>query len=136
MESSCRYLDKHEEPASVVKGIRVIEKARMVIQHLGNDTIAFVPGMLGMVSLGHFTEKYDKFAYSAIFPFSVSHSAETVMENAPDVLSEEELEKALNESLTAITMGLDENIECPYRYEKYSWLMERYNKSFPLLKQQ
>lgn len=51
-----------------------------------------------------------------------------VMENAPDVLSEEELEKALNESLTAITMGLDENIECPYRYEKYSWLMERYNK--------
>lgn len=78
------FWNKHEEPASVVKGIRVIEKARMVIQHLGNDTIAFVPGMLGMVSLGHFTEKYDKFAYSAIFPFSVSHSAETVMENAPD----------------------------------------------------
>lgn len=51
-----------------------------------------------------------------------------VMENAPVLLSDEELKKALNESWTAITMGLDENIECPYRYEKYSWLMEQYNK--------
>lgn len=51
-----------------------------------------------------------------------------VMENAPDILSSDELKKALNESCTAITIGLDENIECPNRYEKYAWLKEQYNK--------
>ena len=74
------------EPASLpgLDRVHAIPEARMLMQHRGWEAVSFVPGMLGMVSLGHFTEKYDKFAYSAIFPFSVSHSAETVMENAPD----------------------------------------------------
>lgn len=65
-------------------GVHRIEPARMLIQHRGWDVSAYVPGMLGMRSLGHFTEKYDKFVYSTAFPFSVSHTTETFMEAAPD----------------------------------------------------
>lgn len=60
------------------------ELGRRLIQHRGWDTTMYEVGMLGMKSLGHFTEKYDKFAYSSSSPFSVSHTDETIEESAPD----------------------------------------------------
>ena len=65
-------------------GIHIIRQARMLIQHRGWDVSAYVPGMAGMKSLGHFIEKYDKFVYSTAFPFSVSHSDDAFMDAAPD----------------------------------------------------
>ena len=60
------------------------ELGRRLIQHRGWDVTMYEPGMLGMRSLGHFTEKYDKFAYSSSSPFSVSHSNESIEEAAAD----------------------------------------------------
>ena len=60
------------------------ELGRRLIHHRGWDATMYDPGMYGMRSLGHFTEKYDKFAYSSASPFSVSHSDETIAEAAPD----------------------------------------------------
>ena len=60
------------------------ELDRRLLQHRGWDVTMYEPGMLGMRSLGHFTEKYDKFAYSSSSPFSISHSNESMEEAAAD----------------------------------------------------
>ena len=71
-------------PLPKLDNIHTVEEAKMLFQHRGLETVSFVPGMLGMNSLGYFTDKYDKFAYSSAFAFSVAHTAETIEENAPD----------------------------------------------------
>lgn len=63
---------------------RYIPEAFMLIKHRGWETSVVVPGMNGMTSLGHFTEKYDKFVYSSRFCFSVSHGNDSLEEAAPD----------------------------------------------------
>lgn len=60
------------------------ESGRRVFHHRIWDVTMYDPGMLGMSSLGHFTEKYDKFCYSSSSPFSVSHSSESITEASPD----------------------------------------------------
>ena len=77
------FWDASEEPLPVLQPVRK-ELGRRLIQHRGWDVTMYDPGMLGMGSLGHFTEKYDKFAYSSSSPFSVSHSNESISEAAPD----------------------------------------------------
>ena len=74
------------EPASLpgLDRVHAIPEARMLMQHRGWEAVSFVPGMLGMGSLGYFTDKYDKFAYSSSFSFSVAHTAETIEEASPD----------------------------------------------------
>ena len=68
-----------------MEGVKAITEAKMLLQQRLWDLSAYVPGMNPeMKSLGHFSEKYDKFVYSTAFPFSVSHSSESFMEAAPD----------------------------------------------------
>ena len=59
-------------------------QADMLLVHDGRDAFAYVPGMLGMRDLGHFTAKYDKFCYSTLFPFSVPIGCESLEDAAPD----------------------------------------------------
>ena len=56
----------------------------MVISHRGWDATAFPLAIYNRNVLGHFVEKYAKFAYSTAFGFSVAHSSENLKENAPD----------------------------------------------------
>lgn len=51
-----------------------------------------------------------------------------VMQSAPDILPEDTLKNALWDVKKAIMKGLDDNFECPNIYEKYLWLLERYNE--------
>lgn len=56
----------------------------MVIQHRGWEVCAYPLAVYNQNVLGHFVEKYAKFAYSSTFGFSVAHSNETLRENSPD----------------------------------------------------
>lgn len=73
-----------EEEYPEVAECHTIPASEMLIQHTAHDAIAFVKGDYNQIRLGHFTEKYAKFAYSAHFGFSVSHSNDNISENAPD----------------------------------------------------
>lgn len=84
MDENDEFWELDGAPLPELAPYHAIPEAKMLIQHRGWETVAFVPGMLGMGSLGHFTEKYDKFAYSAAFAFSVSHTCEALEEAAPD----------------------------------------------------
>lgn len=84
LPDSHAYWNAKEKELPISDGIYNIDDARMLISRKDIDVWAFVPGMIGMKSLGHFTEKYDKFVYSTAFPFSISHSNETIDESAAD----------------------------------------------------
>lgn len=77
------WLEKEKE-LDVKDGVYKIDKARMLVAREKRNVSAYLPGMIGMKSLGHFSEKYDKFVYSTLFPFSVSHSNESIEEFASD----------------------------------------------------
>jgi len=64
--------------------VRVCPDGDMVISHRGWDATAFPLAIYNRNVLGHFVEKYAKFAYSTAFGFSVAHSSENLKENAPD----------------------------------------------------
>lgn len=51
-----------------------------------------------------------------------------VMESVPDILQENKLKNILNDVKLTIMKGLDDNFESPSIYEKYFWLLERYNE--------
>ena len=51
-----------------------------------------------------------------------------VMQSAPDILPHNTLKNALCDVKKTIMKGLDDNFECPNIYEKYLWLLERYNE--------
>jgi len=64
--------------------IHVQQKADMMILHRGWEVSSFPVAVYNKNVLGHFTEKYAKFAYSSYFGFSIAHSIENLKENAPD----------------------------------------------------
>ncbi len=78
------YWEAIEEPLPSLKPVFSIPKADMLIQHGKDQVCAYVPGFYNKNVLGHFVEKYGKFAYSTVFGFSISHSVESPAEAAPD----------------------------------------------------
>lgn len=73
-----------EKPLPQMEPVRRMFWADMLLQHRGNEVTAYVPGKYNRNVLGHFMEKYAKFAYSTVFGFSVAHSGELISEAAPD----------------------------------------------------
>lgn len=71
-------------PLPALNPVRALPRADMLLQHRGKEVIAYVPGVYSPNPLGHFVEKYAKFAYSTVFGFSVSHSQMLLSEAAPD----------------------------------------------------
>lgn len=78
------YWEAEEEDLPGLKCLHRIPGADMLIQHRGKEVTAYVPAVYGKNLLGHFTEKYGKFAYSTSFAFSVAHSGDLLSETAPD----------------------------------------------------
>lgn len=72
------------KPLPELEQVRAMPKADILLQHRGWEAVAYVPGVYSRNPLGHFVEKYGKFAYSSEFGFSVSHSWDSLSENAPD----------------------------------------------------
>lgn len=72
------------KPLPNLEPVHAVPKADMLLQHRGKEAVAYVPGVYSRNPLGHFVEKYGKFAYSTEFGFSVSHSLESLQEAAPD----------------------------------------------------
>ncbi len=71
-------------PLPPLQPLRLMKEADMLIQHRGWEVTAYVPAVYNWNVLGHFTEKYAKFAYSSTFAFSVAHSGDLLSEGAPD----------------------------------------------------
>ena len=84
MDENDNFWKTETAPLPHLDNIHAIPEAKMLMQHRGWESVSFVPGMLGMGSLGYFSDKYDKFAYSSSFAFSVAHTSETLEEAAPD----------------------------------------------------
>lgn len=78
------YWQVEEKPLPQLPHACRIPEAEMLFSHRGNDTVMFTPGNYRMNNLGHFREKYFKFCYSTLFPFSVSVSEDTLENSAPD----------------------------------------------------
>ncbi|WP_069999202.1 DUF2264 domain-containing protein [Cellulosilyticum sp. I15G10I2] len=70
----------HTEP----KGMPTLENKKhlpygdVLMQRMTNHAVLFPTGIYRRPPLGHFPEKYGKFAYSSKFGFSVAHSNETI----------------------------------------------------------
>lgn len=73
---------EHDLPK--LEPIRSCPDGDMIISHRGWDATAFPLAIYNQNVLGHFVEKYAKFAYSTAFGFSVAHSSENLKEQAPD----------------------------------------------------
>lgn len=73
-----------EKELPKLEPVHEIPKANMLIQRRRKNVTAYVSAEYSKNVLGHFTEKYAKFAYSTEFGFSVSHSLEQLNEAAPD----------------------------------------------------
>ena len=73
-----------EKPLTLADGSCKLSVPSFLIDRKHGEAYLYTPGMLNMRSLGHFTDKYDKFVYSTLFPFSVARTNEMISENAPD----------------------------------------------------
>lgn len=78
------YWSAEELPLGIETAVISSPVSDMLIQHRRWDVCAYPVAVYNKNVLGHFVEKYAKFAYSTTFGFSVAHSCETVRENAPD----------------------------------------------------
>ena len=78
------FWSAEELPLGLSDGVRKLSVPGFLVQRIGGNPYLYTSGMLNMRSLGHFTDKYDKFVYSSLVPFSVARTNETVQENAPD----------------------------------------------------
>ncbi|GLC83376.1 hypothetical protein LBYZC6_54900 [Lacrimispora brassicae] len=78
------YWEAQEEALPKLDHLHGIPRADMLLQHRGKEVTAYVPAVYGKNLLGHFKEKYGKFAYSTLFAFSVAHSGDLLSEAAPD----------------------------------------------------
>ncbi len=78
------YWREKELPLPKLEKVRPMGYADILMQHCGKETCGYVPAIYNKNVLGHFVEKYGKFAYSSEFGFSVSHSSEKLEEAAPD----------------------------------------------------
>lgn len=63
---------------------RFLRHGQMLIRRYPGHTTAYVPGKFSANNLGHFPEKYGKFAYDTKFAFSVAKSNVKLSEAAPD----------------------------------------------------
>lgn len=63
---------------------RLLGLAGMLIRRYTNHTTAYTSGEMSANDLGHFPEKYSKFAYDTKFAFCVSRSNLSLAEAAPD----------------------------------------------------
>lgn len=73
-----------EKPLPFAEPVKALYEAEMLLQRRPGEVVAYVPGVYTQNVLGHFKEKYGKFAYSSVFGFSVSHSGDILEEAAPD----------------------------------------------------
>ncbi len=63
---------------------KLLCQGQMLVRRYPNHTTAYVPGKFSANNLGHFPEKYGKFAYDTKFAFSVAKSNVKLSEAAPD----------------------------------------------------
>lgn len=86
-------------------------KADMLLQRRKGDVTAYVPGKYSQNVLGHYQEKYAKFAYSTAFGFSVAHSFQMLSEAAPDsslaFIPEEEEQVYVRQRSVRYTVDMD-----------------------------
>ena len=78
------FWKEEEKPLSLKDESCKLTVPNFLIDRKAGEAYLYTSGMLNMRSLGHFTDKYDKFVYSTLFPFSVARTNETIGENAPD----------------------------------------------------
>ena len=78
------FWQAEEEPLPNLREQKLLSQAHMLIHRYPGHTTAYVPGVYGDNNLGHFHEKYGKFAYDTKFGFSVAKSQDNLAENAPD----------------------------------------------------
>lgn len=64
--------------------IHKIDAAKMLIQNSGWQTTCYTVGNTKGKDLGHFVDKYFKFAYSTAFPMCIAHSQYSIEDAAPD----------------------------------------------------
>ena len=63
---------------------RLLKQGGMLLRRYPGHTTAYLPGAPCGNDLGHFADKYEKFAYDTAFGFSVSHGENTLSAAAPD----------------------------------------------------
>lgn len=78
------FWQEKEAPLCVDCTPHFISQADMIIQNDGWNATCYPLGLIRGKDLGHFTEKYGKFAYSTAFPFCVSHSIYSLEDACPD----------------------------------------------------
>lgn len=78
------FWSAEQTPLPKLDTIHCIKKADMLLSHTQNEATAYVPAVYSANPLGHYVEKYAKFAYSTNFGFSVAHSQNNLNETAPD----------------------------------------------------
>lgn len=78
------FWEAKAEPLPDLEPVHAVPVADMILHHRGKEAAAYVPGVYSRNPLGHFVEKYGKFAYSTEFGFSVAHGWESLAEAAPD----------------------------------------------------
>lgn len=71
-------------PLPQLEETRLLPEAKMLLWRYPNHTTAYVSGEMSSNDLGHFPEKYSKFAYDTKFGFCISRSALSLGEAAPD----------------------------------------------------
>lgn len=72
------------QPLPSLESQKLLPHARMLVRRYPGHTTAYVSGAFSSNNLGHFPEKYGKFAYDTKFAFSVSKSNVRIEEFAPD----------------------------------------------------
>lgn len=71
-------------PLPPLEPCKYLPHANMIVQRDDNNAVALVPGRTELDDHSHTVEKYSKFAYSSRFGFSISRSAYTLAQTAPD----------------------------------------------------
>ncbi|MGN0906301.1 MAG: DUF2264 domain-containing protein [Bullifex sp.] len=84
LDDSSSYWTCEEAPHPSSDGKRSLTVPSFLMQRIGGDAFLYTSGMPGMKTLGHFSDKYDRFVYSSLFPFSVAISGESIEDMAPD----------------------------------------------------
>ena len=73
-----------EKPLTDLDPIKRMDSANMIVQNSGWNATCYTIGNTKKKDLGHFVEKYFKFAYSTEFPMCISHSQYNLEDLAPD----------------------------------------------------
>ena len=73
-----------EKESPELEEMHKIDEAKMIIQNSGWQTTCFTVGNTKGKDLGHFVDKYFKFAYSTALPMCIAHSQYSLEDAAPD----------------------------------------------------